>query len=236
MKTKNDNQALHLRLRVLHAIDYPEIAEEFQFKHSQVLERLGVKGAIKSACEDWWKSDGRYIFITEHTATSEIIAGMRIDVRTPKNAIPAEAFISHVRPHFFDQHEQSQSLAECCAWWVDANFAKRDLPLIMLRSGVAIASKLRITSLLGFAHQYTIKIMEDVGFKVVNDQGLSYSFIYPDHRYTSTVVRIKDTLNLTDLPEHQRNQILDLRHNPTNEIRYEVNGLKTHLEYDLRIA
>lgn len=143
MKTKNDNQALHLRLRVLHAIDYPEIAEKFRKEHLEVLTYFGVNSLITSAENEWWSHVGCYLFIIQDQRTEELLGGMRIDVSSESYSMPVEHVVNSLTEHTtLFNHSGKQIVAEMCGLWVSRMARKIKLSEHLCQAGVIVSSKL----------------------------------------------------------------------------------------------
>jgi len=234
-------EKMNIRIRVLHAIDYPEIAKKFQTKHTKVLEEFGLE--IGSTKNKWWEYSGSYMVIAEDIDTGEIGAGMRLDMIDATHDIPMEEAIERFNPEFKKIiHKYDNILAEVSALWTTKSFSERKLPARLLRAGISVSSKLRINTLVGFPHESTIKITDKLGFTPVDyidGLGEKGSFNYPykskDKSYKSTLVELEDTYNLPTMSEEERDFIVWLRSHPIQKINEEVRGRKTNLEYDLRI-
>lgn len=237
-------QKMNIRIRVLHAIDYPEIAKEFQAKHTKVLEEFGVKG-VGSVKNRWWEHSGSYMFIAEDIDTGEIGAGMRLDVIDATHDIPMEEAIEKFCPQFKNIiHKYDNILAEACALWVDKKFSERKLPAHLMRVAIAVASKLRINTLVSFPHECTLAMTQKLGFTIVDyieDLGEKGAFNYPpkpkkeNEYYKSTIVELEDTHNLPTQNSEERDFIIWLRQHPKQEMNEEVKGRITNIKYDLRI-
>lgn len=233
-------EKMNLRIRVLHAVDYPEIALTFRTKHLEVLEEFGVASKIGSAKNNWWEYSGSYLFIAEDIDTGEIGAGMRLDVIDATHSIPMEEAIERFSPEFVKiVHKYDNILAEACGWWVSKKFSERRLPAHLMRTAIAVSSKLRLNTLLGFPNQHTVKITEKFGFTPIDYiKGLEQKGCInypPKSEYISTAVELEDTYRLPTMTEEERDLIIWLRQHPIQSINEEIKGRVTNLEYDLRI-
>lgn len=227
---------MNFRIRVLRAIDYPEIAQEYRRKHHGVLEKYEVAGKIDSLRINWWHYLGSYLVIAEEKDTGEIVAGIRLDIKSKNYTISMEDALKKLSTDFVRRvQEYDDNLAEACGWWVHEKYSKIQLPFHLLRAGVVVSTKLGIKSIIGFPHQYSINITQKLGFTIVDDIGDQGSFIYPDERYKSSVVEINDTHQLDSLNENERNIIMSLRENPNQKLIVESNGIISNIEYDLEI-
>ncbi|WP_291725176.1 hypothetical protein [Bernardetia sp.] len=243
MHTSIIPQKMNIRIRVLHAIDYPEIAKEFQRKHTAVLEEFGVKG-VGSVSNKWWEYAGSYMFIAEDIETGEMGAGMRLDVIDPTHDIPMEEAIERFSPNFRTIiHKYDNVLAESCGLWVDKKFSERKLPKNLMRAAIAISSKLRIYHLVSLPHECTLPMTQALGYTIVDQDGLGDhgTYNYPpkpntdNECYKSTLVELLDTVNLPSMSEKERDLTFWLRNHPTQSINEEIKGRVTKLSYDLRL-
>lgn len=233
-------QKMNLRIRVLHAVDYPEVTKIFRDKHREVLEEFGVASKISSAKNKWWEYSGSYLFIAEDIETGEIGAGMRLDVIDPTHNIPMAEAIEKFSPEFAKiVHKYDNILAEACGWWVSKKFSERKLPAHLMRTAIAVSSKLRLNTLLGFPNQHTVKITEKFGFTSIDYiKGLEQNGCLnypPKTEYISTAVELEDIYHLPTMTEEERDLIIWLRQHPIQSIHEEIKGRITNLEYDLRI-
>ena len=69
LSTSSIPEKRNLRIRVLHAVDYPEVAKECQAKHTKVLEEFGLANDIDSSKSKWWENSCSYLFIVEDIDT-----------------------------------------------------------------------------------------------------------------------------------------------------------------------
>ncbi|WP_338815277.1 hypothetical protein V9L05_09445 [Bernardetia sp. Wsw4-3y2] len=229
-------EKMNLRIRVLHAVDYPEIAQKFYEGQQEVLEEFNVdKSAISSIKESWWENSGSYIFVVEDVVTGEIGAGMRLDVVDPTHPIPLEQALADVEPELVTRiHKHNYILAETCGWWVRKSFSERNLPHLLMRAAISVAEKLRIKIILGFFNQYTRKTIEVMGFRPVNNLGENATFNYPNEKYQSTVMEFY-LEELNNLPQEEVEMINWLKHHPVQKFHDEFKGRVTNFQYDLRI-
>ncbi len=228
-------EKMNLRIRVLHAVDYPEIAQKFYEGQKEVLKEFNVDGKISSIKEKWWENLYSYMIVAEDIETGELGGGMRLDVIDDSHSIPVERALSYVQPDIVDRmHKYDNVLAETCGMWISKRFSERNLPKILMRCSISIASKLRIKVLLGFANQYTRKMTEDMGFTTVKNVGNNGTFAYPDERYTTSLVELYVNEHTNAIPE-ELEMINWLRKHPVQEVQEECKSRITNFEYDLRI-
>lgn len=228
-------QKMNLRIRVLHAIDYPEIAQKFYEGQKEVLKEFGVDGKISSIKDKWWENLGSYMLIVEDIITGEIGAGMRLDVVDPNHPIPLEKALADAEPELVTRiHKHDYILAETCGWWVRKSFSERNLPHLLMRAAISVADKLRIRIIVGFFNQYTRNTIEVMGFRPVNNLGKNATFNYPNEKYQSTVMEFYlDELN--SLPQEEVEIINWLKKHPVQKFHEEFKERTTNFEYDLRI-
>ena len=228
------SQVMNIRIRVLHAVDHPEIAQKFYQGQLEVLNEFKIDiSKIDSIKEKWWENPGSYMFIAEDIETGEIGAGIRLDVIDPTHPIPLEKALKD--PNLdFRLHKHNHILAETCGWWVKKSFSARNLPHILTRAAISVADKLRIKIILGFANPYTKKTIEVFGFHPVNNLGQNATYNYPNKNYPSTVMEFYLT-ELNNAPKEEIEIINNLRKYPIQKTKEEFKGKLTHIEYDLGI-
>ncbi|WP_375558964.1 hypothetical protein ACE193_14630 [Bernardetia sp. OM2101] len=240
-------QKMNLRIRVLHAMDYPEIAQECQAKHTKVLEEFGLAKDIDSSKSKWWENSCSYLFIVEDMDTEvnnitgfrEVGASMRLDKVDDSHSIPVESAIPSITSRV---HEYNYILGELCGLWVDKKFSERRLATHLFRSVIVFSSKLGIKNLLAMPPKHTKVFFDSLGFQVVDDIGNHGEINYPPKtNYVSTLMQIEDSSNLDTLPQEEKEFILWLRSHPkqffSEEYKNEKTGItrETNIIYDLRM-
>lgn len=204
-------------IRMLRSVDNPAVAERFAKEQSSVLKLFGVTG-VTSAKQAWQSDPNTYMFVAEEVSTSELVAGMRLDMESDSKPIPMLEALTKISSEFGDvvSNLRPLGLAEGCGWWVKEGYAGLGLPGILLRAGVSVSPRLGINYIFGFPHQHTKPIMSKYGFTSVDVIGENGSFVYPDARYRSTVVEL-NTQTLHTTPRAERERIFSLRSNPELE-------------------
>lgn len=226
-------QTMNLRIRVLHAIDYPEIAKECQDSHQEVLKSFNVE-LVSLSKSNWWNNPSCYLFIIEDMFTCEIAASIRLHVKDETNSIPLEDAINkdeieeRIRRH-------KLTTGEICGLWVKKTFSQRNLPFHLVRSVLSVAPKLRIQNLITFLPKHTKDVFFNLGFEVVKEIGHYGEFQYPDERYVSTVMELRNLFNLVNLKEDDRNIIKWLRSNPKYVISEKYQQRECIIIFDLRL-
>lgn len=227
---------MNLRIRVLHSIDYPEIGQECNNKHINILQRFNLDKEIDSSKSNWWENPCSYLVIIEDLETGEIGASVRLDIIDESNPLPLAKAIEPFLPNITNQlHEFNNVLGEMCGLWVHENFSKRNLVPHLVNSVLAISSKVCVKHIIGIAPTHTKNFFCTKGFKVKADIGNKGEFFYPNKNYISTVIEMSDTLGLSSLENEDRDHIKWLRSNPVSTVQEAFDGKVTTLQYDLRI-
>lgn len=224
-------QQKEFAIRMLRAIDYPEVAQQFAREQQNVLKLFGVNG-VTSASQPWQEDPNTYMFVAEDLSIGEMVAGMRLDMQTDDKPIPMAQALNAVSEEFIDVVNTLKplGLAEGCGWWVKTGYAGLGLPGILLRAGVSVSPHLGINFIVGFPHQHTKPIMSKYGFIAMDVIGDNGSFMYPDDRYRSTVVEL-NTQTLHTTPREERERIVMLRNNPVMQATEGKLSLQYHLTY-----
>ena len=237
-------QKMNLRICVFHASHYPDIAAKYHKSQLQVLKEFGVD-AVSSIKSEWWNNPCTYMFIVEDIVTGEIGAGMRLEVVDNKHSIPLEEALEKLSPDIAERvHKYNHILGEVCGLWVKKSFSGRNLPSHLLRSILCVAPKLRVEYLIALLPTHTMSIFSNSGFEVVENIGNKGQFFYPDERYISTVMELKNVSDLNTLVKEKRlkeeeaEMIAWLKSNPEQALpTLEIckRNRQTKIKYDLRI-
>lgn len=225
---------MNLRIRVLHAIDYPEIAMNCHKKHLEVLDEFNLSNEIDSAKSNWWDNPNSYLLIVEDIYSGEIGSSIRIDMIAKSHPLPLASILRGYDSSFVKKLEDSKHiLGELSGLWVSQKFSKRRLSTFLLDAILALSSKLRINYLIAMPPKHTKYVFDQKGFEVVKRIGNKGEIFYPNDSYISTIMEFNDTFFLKNLVD--RTHIISLRQNPVQKVNYIIDDRKTILEYDLRI-
>jgi hypothetical protein len=179
-----------MKFSIIRAIDNPSIANKFARHHSEVLRDYGVNPT--SANDMWIFNPDAYMFIA--VKDGQMIGGMRLDVEGDYFPMPLVRSLRDHSPELIEYvaRFRGDEIGEVCAWWILKHYAGLNIPALLLQQGIDYAKKIGLKEILGFPHQYTMKIMTDLGFSALEEVGDNGSFReFPDIRYTSTVVKLK---------------------------------------------
>ena len=231
----NKNRYEHLSIRVLRAMDAPDIARTIFEGQKEVLKSFKVDG-ISSAQPDWINSPLSFIVVAVEVDSGELAAALRLDIADPEMPIPLESAISHIvsdlRPRVLRLVSQ-KGIAEMCGLFVRRRYSGRNLPKILARAALSVASLLRIYHIVGFFNDYSLQaIGKPFGFTKVSTLGDTGVFEYPDARYLSTVMEM-DTLKLTSMPDNMLQEVVSLRERPLQTVYEMHKDFVTEVDYDL---
>lgn len=203
------------KFKAFRAIDEPERCEKFVRGHADVLRQYGVT-KVTSSNNDWAFNPFVYVVTVEMEDTGEVVSGLRIHIAHPNYPLPMEMAVSQVDHKIFGL-VKSYSLdgtGEVSGLWNSKSISGYGVGAVLLiRAGIAIASQLKLGSLLALVAEYTLKPSLQKGFEIEVGIGNSGTFFYPKLDLVATSIVMKDPLNLPKADPEEREIIQDLRNN-----------------------
>jgi hypothetical protein len=226
------------KFKAFRAIDDPERCERFVKGHADVLKQYGVT-KVTSSNNDWIKNPFVYVVTVEQESTGEVVSGLRIHIAHPRYPLPMELAVSQVDHKIFGLVKlySEEGTGEVSGLWNSKSISGYGVGAVLLiRAGIAIASQLKLGSLLALVAEYTLKPSLQKGFEIEEGIGNSGTFFYPKLDLVATSIVMKDPYNLPLAESHEREIILGLRNNPKS-VKNEV-GPKGEfkVEYDLIVS
>lgn len=235
-ETLNWDKSMSIRIKILHSFDNEDSAQIYLTSQRNILKEFNVQG-IRSAKKKLWENNLSYLIVLEDVKTNEIVGGVRLDVADDKHLLPMEESLAHLYPELILRiHKFNNIIAELCALWIKKEYSERRLAEHLIIAAIAVANKIRIKVIVGLANQYSLPIVESLGFTAASTVGKEKGNFpnYPNEKYTSTVVEL-DAYELNTVPEEVKERIISLRSNPVQCIIDQYNGYFTGLEYDIRL-
>lgn len=226
-----------LRIRAFQAPDDTDAGERFARGHKQVLEDIGVK--VTSGKNDWLEDPNVFVMIVEDTSKDfEVLGGVRLHVANKITEMPMVEAIAKVDQRIFSEIDQlrDNGTAEICGIWNSRKIMGLGLGAIyLMRSSIAISTKIGLDTMLSFASRATRQRGYDKGFEPFTAVGDMGEFNYPKLDLIATAVVCYDPDVLSLAKEKERNEIFKLREKE-NFIATETwpKG-EFQLEYNLRM-
>ena len=144
--------------------------------------------------------------ILARVAGGDLVGGMRIH-RRALGPLPVEAALPHSRK-LCELLQELPKLIELSGAVVCFEVRKTGLSTKLMRTGVAMIPLLGCNTAVGFGHQHVLPLYARFG--MVPDGRLPISR-YPDRRYQSQVIVLRDALSLADVHPVERRRIRALR-------------------------
>lgn len=225
------------KFKAFRAIDEPNLCQKFVQGHSDVLKQYGVT-KVTSSNNSWILNPFVYVITVESTVTGEVVSGLRIHIAHNDYPLPMEMAVSPVDPKIFDlvKKYSINGTGEVSGLWNSKSISGYGVGAVLLiRTGIAIASQLKLDSLLALVAEYTLQPSLQKGFEIEKGIGNSGTFFYPKLDLVATAIVLKDTYNLPKAELCEREIILGIRNN-LQCIKKEIGPKgEFEVEYDLFI-
>jgi len=225
------------KIRAYKSPDDIETSLRYIEGHKKVLESYGVK-QVTSANHNWLYDEQTYVVIVESEDGDRIFGGTRVQIRSENLKMPMEDAIAKIDPGIYAYMDKfgDSTIAEFCGLFNSKEVAGFGIGSIFLgRIAIAISANMGVNKLLGLCSPATLRNSLRVGFEILRDLGNNGTFYYPREGLIATALIIEDVVNLPNATQEERDRILDLRHNPSQQAVEK--GPKGELEiiYDTKI-
>ena len=226
-----------VRLRAFRAVDEPETCQLFIDGHTHVLTSIGVT-KVTSSKNEWTKNPAAFVMIVESMDGKRVYGGARVHVAGGSEPLPIEQATGAMDKGIFDlvwkfaQH----GTGELCGLWNSREIAGHGIGCIFLiRTGVAVAHQIGLTSLFALCAPYTIKPVEAVGMQLEGSIGNDGTFYYPKLDLVATTMLLRDVETMNHAEVEDKEAVMRIRESPT-VIRTEVLRRKEIvIHYDVKI-
>lgn len=210
---------MNAKVKVFSAVDDPAATEKYLEGYQKVLEAYGVP-RVTSAQNNWVSNPRAYIILITNEDESKILAGARIQVRTPKAPMPMEMAIAILDKKIYPYVDEigDYNVAEFCGLYNSKEVAGLGIGSIMLgRIGVAITNQLGIRNLMALCSPATLRNCLKVGFELIRTLGNDGTLYYPKEDLVASALIIKDIHELPLANAGEREEIMKLRLRPQGE-------------------
>lgn len=222
-------------IRAFRAIDDHDACEKFMLGHRHVLENIGIK-KVTSSKDEWITDPAVFVTIVESEDRSKVYGGARINVAGGVYMLPIEEATSYLDRtiHTIVNNYALTGTGEICGLWNSREVAGMGIGSVFLtRACVAICSQICLQSLFGLAAPYTVKMAQDLGYKILKQVGNNGTFYYPKLDLIATALLLEDLYTLSMTQPVEKENILNLRTNPV-QIKTEILR-KKELTIDYRL-
>ena len=226
-----------VRLRAFRAIDEPDTCDLFIEGHTHVLTSIGVT-KVTSSKHEWTKNPAAFVMIVESMDGKRVYGGARVHVAGGSEPLPIEQATGAMDKGIFDLVWQfaQNGTGELCGLWNSREIAGYGIGCIFLiRTAVAVAHQIGLTSLFALCAPYTIKPVECVGMQLENSIGNDGTFYYPKLDLVATTMLLKDVATMTHAAPEDKEAVFRIREN-LSVVRTEVLRRKEIvIHYDVKI-
>ena len=232
VKTKQVN----LKFTVFRAIDNPVLCEEYANGHLKLLKEYGVT-SITSNNRIWAQNPGTYIVLARDMDSNDLVGGIRIQRYSKEHPLLVQDAISENVPELdgrIEDHHEKFGSGEMCGLWNSKAVAKMGVSWMLTRASVVICSQVGVESLWGICANYTLRMFESVGYRIIRDLGDEGKFPYPTEDYISHPVWM-NTTSLVTTSEEARDEILDLRKSLQQKRNFEGTDFGISTDYNLQL-
>lgn len=226
-----------VRLRAFRAIDDPETCYKFADGHMRVLTNFGIEN-ITSSKNEWISNPAAFVVIVESLNKERIYGGARIHVAGGSQPLPIEDATGAMDPAIYDMVKEhgAKGTGEGCGLWNSREIAGYGIGSIFLSyAAIAITRQIGITSLFALCAPYTVKLTENLGYRIATNLGNNGTFYYPKLDLLATAMHYTDLDQLSTAAPQDRESIMALR-SDLNIVRTETLRKKEIIiHYDLQI-
>jgi len=229
-----DNMVLSLTINSFRAINHPDLCENFSTGHGNVLKDFGVT-KVTSAEKVWHDNPNSYVISVQMDNQEEFVAGARVDVYGGSYPLPIEDAIGVIDKSIYPlvQSYADAKTGEVCGLWTSKQCAGNGIAFMMIKSSVVLAKLLNLGSVFALCSPFTVSMFSKLGFEVVKSLGKDGTFYYPKLDLIATAMILKDLGQLTNIPEDNRDIILNLINHPTQQSI--ENGTKGQIKIDYNL-
>lgn len=203
-----------LTIRAFRAVEDREMCIRFLMEQIRVLEDIGVSSVIKPDIS--WCTDPEVVVVIAENQALGLVAGIRLHVAGPGRILPMEQAVSKFDPSIKERLERLQEncTGEVAGLWNAHRFAGRGVPFLLFQSVVAIASQLRISSLVTFVAEYVAPYAAQCGFRMMDELVDGGDYTYPVPSIHTHAMVLDDPMALSRAEDEIRRRILGLRLRP----------------------
>lgn len=200
------------RIKGFHASENMTDSIKFAEGHQKVLADHGFSH-ISSNNYDWVNDSGTYVLIAESLDCTEILGGVRIQIKTAPKLLELEKALIHKDAYLTDfiKNLEPLGLGEVCGLWNSKAVAGFRISYILVQAALSIMPKLGIKVAIAFLAKYTLYIAENLGFSLVTDLGENGIFYYPNEYFVAGVYLQNNLLDLSNIDVSQRENMIELR-------------------------
>jgi hypothetical protein len=226
-----------LKIRAFRAIDDPDACRKFIVGHRHVLESIGVK-KVTSSKDEWASNPAAFVIIVESPDGERVFGGARVHVAGGTQPLPIEEATGYLDASIYDvvKAQAINGTGEICGLWNSREVAGMGIGSVFLtRACVIISTQIGLKTLFALCAPYTVKMAENVGYRILDTIGNKGTFYYPKLDLVATAMLLDDVDVLSLAEESERDSITSIRENLT-QVRTELlRNKEIVLDYHLEI-
>jgi hypothetical protein len=205
-----------LTIRAFRAVDDHETCIRYLMEQIRVLEDIGVSSVIKPDVS--WCTDPDVIVVIAESPTLGVVAGIRLHVACTGTVLPMEHAVMKFDPSISPllQRLQEHRTGEVAGLWNAHRFAGRGVPFLLFQAVVAVASQLRISSMVTFVAEYVAQYAAQCGFRMMSELVDGGDYAYPVPSIHTHAMVLDDPMALSRAHDDVRRRILGLRVRPNS--------------------
>ncbi len=190
-----------MQIVISSATDRYDLAHRYLENHKATLRHYNISG-ISSMSSNWKYNPNAHMVIAFCPDTAEMLGAVRLEISGGSDTIPmvhAIQSIGYNVSNLVSSLANQGGLAELCGLWCKPSNTMKGLPKKLIKAALGYAEKIKISHIVGFANEYSLPIVENLGFKHVNNLENDGIFYYPTKRYKTYVVHysLEKARNLT---------------------------------------
>ena len=207
-----------MRIRAFRAVDDLAACQRYVKGHMEVLQRYGIT-MITSANIEWFINPNVIVIAAESLDGKEMYGGMRIHMHGGRHSLPIEDAVGKLDDSIYNMVKERAKLGtgEFCGMWNSKEVAGKGISYVLTSAGTSIISQLGCDSMFVLCAEYTVHMVERVGFKVIRELGNSGTFYYPKLNLVATAL-IKKTGDFSTAADEEIELINRLRSSPNQRM------------------
>ncbi|HAW51688.1 MAG TPA: hypothetical protein DCX54_05070 [Flavobacteriales bacterium] len=203
----------------------------------EVLQRYGIT-MITSANIEWFINPNVIVIVAESRDGNEMYGGMRIHIHGGNQELPIEGAVGKIDKSIYQLVSEHAKLGtgEFCGMWNSKEVAGKGLSYVLTSAGTSVLSQLGVESMFVLCAEYTVHMVERVGFRILTNLGINGTFYYPKLNLVATAL-IKKYRDFSTADPEEVDLIMALRRNP-NAIQHVTPYKKTEpieVEFQLEL-
>ena len=180
---------MELRIRAFRAVDDLAACQRYVKGHMEVLQRYGIT-MITSANIEWFINPNVVVIAAESLDGKEMYGGMRIHLYGGSQALPIEDAVGKLDNSIYGMVKERSKLGtgEFCGMWNSRGVAGLGISYVLTSAGTSVISQLGCDTMFVLCAEYTVHMVERVGFKVISELGNNGTFYYPKLNLVATAL------------------------------------------------